>query len=84
MIERIGVREGVLASGAAVRIRLELEARRACTPGPAGEVDGDVALANRLGRQAPINARLVGLVKEAERGGKRDFAGAELWRALTG
>ena len=41
-----------------------------------------VALANRLGRQAPVNARLVGLVREAERGGKRDFTGSELYEAL--
>lgn len=41
-----------------------------------------VALADRLGRQAPLNARLVGLVKEAERGGKRDFTGPELYEAL--
>ena len=41
-----------------------------------------VALASRLGRQAPVNARLVGLVKDAERGGKRDYTGAELYAAL--
>ena len=41
-----------------------------------------VALASRLGRSAPVNQALVGLIKEAERGGKRDFTGAELCAAL--
>jgi 2-dehydropantoate 2-reductase len=41
-----------------------------------------VALADRLGTAAPINARLVALVREAERGGKRNFTGAQLRRAL--
>jgi 2-dehydropantoate 2-reductase len=41
-----------------------------------------VALANRLGRHAPINARIVGLIKDAERGGKRSYSGAELYAAL--
>ena len=41
-----------------------------------------VALAERLGRHAPVNARLVGLIRDAERGGKRDFTGAELYAAL--
>jgi 2-dehydropantoate 2-reductase len=40
-----------------------------------GEV---VALAERIGRPAPVNRKLVQLVRAAERGGKRDFAGAEL------
>ena len=35
-------------------------------------------LAQKLGRQAPVNARLVALVKEAEKGGKRDWSGEEL------
>ncbi|MEO8554897.1 MAG: 2-dehydropantoate 2-reductase [Kofleriaceae bacterium] len=42
-----------------------------------------VTLAKRLGRTAPINARLVELVRAAEAGGKRDFTGAELLAALT-
>ncbi len=37
-----------------------------------------VALADRVGVPAPINARLVRLVRDAEAGGKRDFTGAEL------
>ena len=43
-----------------------------------------VALAKQLGRTAPINARLVELVRAAEAGGKRDFTGAELLAALRG
>jgi 2-dehydropantoate 2-reductase len=42
-----------------------------------------VALAERLGRRAPINRALVRLVKEAEQGGKRQFSGRELFRAVT-
>lgn len=44
-----------------------------------GEV---VALAKRLGRSAPINTRLVELVRAAETGGKRDFTAAQLAAAL--
>jgi 2-dehydropantoate 2-reductase len=59
----------------------DLEAKR---PTEVDYIQGEiVALANRLGRHAPVNARLVGLVREAERGGKRDFTGAELWHLLT-
>jgi 2-dehydropantoate 2-reductase len=45
-----------------------------------GEV---VALAKRIGRRAPVNQTLVSLVRAAERGGKRDFTGAELLQELT-
>ena len=41
-----------------------------------------VTLAKSLGRRAPINAKLVLLVRAAEAGGKRDFTGAELWTQL--
>jgi 2-dehydropantoate 2-reductase len=44
-----------------------------------GEV---VALADRLGRAAPINRTLVRLVRDAEAGGKRDFTAGELHAAL--
>jgi 2-dehydropantoate 2-reductase len=37
-----------------------------------------VSLAKQLGRTAPINGRLVELVRAAEAGGKRDYTGAEL------
>ena len=42
-----------------------------------------VALADKLGRDAPINRGLVRLIKAAEQGGKRQFTGEELYRALT-
>ncbi len=45
-----------------------------------GEV---VALAQRLGTTAPVNAKLVELVHAAEAGGRRDFTGAELLAAVT-
>ncbi len=45
-----------------------------------GEV---VALADRLGMRAPVNAALVALVRAAEAGGRRDLAGAELFGAVT-
>jgi 2-dehydropantoate 2-reductase len=45
-----------------------------------GEV---VALAARVGRQAPVNRSLVELVHAAEAGGKRDFSGAALLAAVT-
>jgi 2-dehydropantoate 2-reductase len=44
-----------------------------------GEV---VALADRLGRTAPINRALLGLIRTAEAGGKRAFTSEELARAL--
>ncbi len=42
-------------------------------------INGEViALARRQQRQAPINAALVELIREAENGGRRDWTGAEL------
>jgi 2-dehydropantoate 2-reductase len=45
-----------------------------------------VALADRLGRRAPVNARLVQLMHDAETGGRRTWSGsvllAELQRAM--
>lgn len=58
----------------------DLDAKR---PTEIDYIQGEiVALADRLGRDAPINRTLVGLIKDAERGGKRDFTGAELYAAL--
>jgi 2-dehydropantoate 2-reductase len=58
----------------------DLEAKR---PTEIDYIQGEiVVLAERLGMQAPINRALVGLVKDAERGGKRAFTGAELYAAL--
>jgi 2-dehydropantoate 2-reductase len=42
-----------------------------------------VAVAERIGRHAPVNAKLAELVHAAEAGGKRDFTGAELAAALA-
>ena len=58
----------------------DLEAKR---PTEIDFIQGEiVALADRLGMAAPINRALVGLIKDAERGGKRNFTGAELHAAL--
>ena len=43
-----------------------------------------VTLALSLGRTAPVNAKLVELVRAAEAGGKRDFTGKGLWAQLRG
>lgn len=46
-------------------------------------INGEVLrLAAELGTTAPVNARLVALIRAAEAGGRRDFAGAELLREL--
>ncbi len=44
-----------------------------------GEV---VALAGKLGRSAPVNRKLVELIRTAETGGKRDFTASQLQAAL--
>ena len=55
--------------------------------GRATEIDylnGEVVrLAQSLGRDAPVNGRLVALVLEAERGGRRDWTGPELLEELV-
>ncbi len=57
------------------------------TAGRLTEVDylqGEIAtLAARVGTTAPVNAKLVTLVRAAEAGGKRDFTAAELRAALS-
>ncbi len=58
----------------------DLEAKR---PTEIDQLQGEVvALAQRLGRAAPVNSALVGLVRAAEAGGKRDFTADELVAAL--
>lgn len=56
--------------------------------GRATEVDylnGEVVgLAGSLKRAAPVNARLVALVRAAEKGGRRDWTGPELLEQLQG
>ncbi|HUS25258.1 MAG TPA: 2-dehydropantoate 2-reductase [Candidatus Binatia bacterium] len=44
-----------------------------------GEV---VRLAQKIGRPAPVNGRLIALVRKAETGGRRDWSGVELLREL--
>jgi 2-dehydropantoate 2-reductase len=59
----------------------DLEAKR---PTEIDYLQGEiVALAAKAGRAAPKNAKLVELVRAAERGGKRDFNGSELLAALV-
>ena len=58
----------------------DLEAKRATE---IAYINGEVvALAERLGTRAPVNAALVELVHVAEAGGKRDFDAAQLAHAL--
>ena len=58
----------------------DLEAGR---PTEVDWINGEVVrLAETLGRTAPVNARLVALVKAAERRGRRDWNGVSLYRAL--
>lgn len=58
----------------------DLEAKR---PTEIDYINGEVvALAERLGTHAPVNAGLVQLIREAEAGGKRDFSSDELRHAL--
>lgn len=46
-------------------------------------INGEVIrLARSQGRDAPVNARLIQLIYEAERGGERAWHAAELWAAL--
>jgi 2-dehydropantoate 2-reductase len=41
-----------------------------------------VKLAEKHGRSAPVNARLIALIRDAENGGRRDWSGAELLAQL--
>lgn len=46
-------------------------------------INGEVVrLAERLGRQAPVNSKLMALIRLAEAGGERDWSGAALLSAL--
>ena len=47
-------------------------------------INGEVLkLAQRCGRSAPVNATLVELIRDAERGGRRNWTADELLRVLT-
>lgn len=46
-------------------------------------INGEVLrLAERLGRQAPVNAKLLALIREAEKGGRREWSGEALLAEL--
>jgi len=52
-------------------------------PSEIDHLNGEVVdLANRYGLEAPVNARLVELVRDAENGGRRDWTGRDLARAV--
>jgi 2-dehydropantoate 2-reductase len=58
----------------------DLEARR---PTEIDYIQGEVvALAEKLGRDAPVNRALVGLIRAAEAGGRRNYSAAELRAAI--
>ncbi|HEX2894118.1 MAG TPA: 2-dehydropantoate 2-reductase [Marmoricola sp.] len=47
-------------------------------------INGEIIrVAGTVGRPAPVNARVVELVRDAENGGRRDWSGAELRAELT-
>lgn len=47
-------------------------------------INGEIVqLAAHCGRTAPVNARLVELIRAAEQGGKRDWSAAALWQQLS-
>jgi 2-dehydropantoate 2-reductase len=59
----------------------DLQAKR---PTEIDYINGEIVrLAKTLGREAPVNATLVSLIRAAEQGGKRDFKGDELYRILS-
>lgn len=43
-----------------------------------------IALADRLGEDAPVNRRIVALIRDAENGGRHDWAPADLRKAVLG
>ncbi len=48
-------------------------------------INGEVVkLAQELGHKAPVNTRLITLIREAEKGGRRQWPGEELLAALRG
>jgi 2-dehydropantoate 2-reductase len=56
---------------------------QAARPTEVDELNGEVVrLAQRLGRTAPVNARLVALVHAAESGGRRHWSGPDLLAEL--
>jgi 2-dehydropantoate 2-reductase len=87
----LGMPDGVFRRLASSMLEIDPIARSSMaddlTLGRRTEVDwinGEVVrVAASVGRAAPINARVVELVRAAEQGGKRDWSGDELRTALT-
>lgn len=53
-------------------------------PTEVDELNGEIVrLADRIGERAPINARLVELVRDAETGGRRDWPPGDLYAELS-
>lgn len=47
-------------------------------------INGEIVkLASELGRSAPVNAKLITLIRAAEQGGKRDWTGTALLKEIT-
>lgn len=88
----LGVPDGVFRRVAARMLEIDPIARSSMADdlelGRRTEVDwinGEVVrLAASVGRLAPINERVVSLIRDAENGGRRDWSGSELRAALTG
>ena len=81
LYRRLGKKLVTIEPGARSSMWDDLERNR---PTEVDYIQGEiVALADKLGRDAPIARGLVRLVKAAEQGGKRQYTGEELARALT-
>jgi 2-dehydropantoate 2-reductase len=81
LYRRLGKKLVTIEPGARSSMWDDLERNR---PTEVDYIQGEiVALADNLGRDAPIARTLVRLVKAAEQGGKRQYTGEELYRALT-
>ncbi len=87
----LGVPDGIFRRVAARMLAIDPIARSSMADdlelGRRTEVDwinGEVVrLAASVGRAAPINERVVALIRDAESGGRRDWSGSELRAALT-
>ncbi|WP_100445487.1 2-dehydropantoate 2-reductase [Glycomyces xiaoerkulensis] len=88
----LGLPDGVFKRAAGRVLEIDPHARssmwqdlEAGRPTEVDYLNGEVVgLARRHGLAAPVNARLVELVHDAERGGRRDWSGRELLADLAG
>ena len=66
--------------------RMDISHKRDLEAGRITEVDWlngkIVRLAEKMGRHAPVNTRLIALIREAEAGGKRRWSGEDLLNEL--